>query len=382
MGFSPYVKCVCPSCFEEIYLGECNIVSGITTGTVLKYSSKGPLARMRVEPLDGPKYALELARRQCTNPKCGYLLPYNIELAPSVTLVVIGDTFSGKSHYIAALIHQLKADWIGNTTGFARFTCLTPEIEKTYTREYFEPLFMNKKTIRPTLPATKTTAEPLIYKLVVSPSPKHPPTAINLMIYDTSGEDYVGADRLVQFARFVLNTSAFIFVADPFMMDPIIGQLPPALQTALQPAFKLAQRRKAVEGLNSVIDVFERYRGVPEGSSLPAIPIAIMLSKADLLKYFTTPNHYHFMKNPQYGGGVDLQDIHIVDQEVKNLLRIYKQGDLLAATNRFKRVKFFATSATGEPPDATGIFMNVEPCRCLDPVLWILHQLGIVKASV
>src|SRR5947209_18811012 len=140
MSISPYVKCVCPSCFEEIYLGECAIVSGITTGKVLKAPSKGPLARMRVEPLGGRKYALELARRKCTNTQCGYLLPYNIEVVPSLTLVVVGDIFSGKSHYIAALIHQIKSEWIG-IGGFARFNCLTPEIEKEYTQEYFDTLF-------------------------------------------------------------------------------------------------------------------------------------------------------------------------------------------------------------------------------------------------
>src|SRR5947199_1609813 len=99
MNFSPYVKCVCPSCLTEIYLGECRIVSGKTSGIVLK-EPKGPLARMYAEPLDGPKYTLEMARRECT--ACGYHLPYNIELVSSVTLVIVGDTFSGKSHYIAA----------------------------------------------------------------------------------------------------------------------------------------------------------------------------------------------------------------------------------------------------------------------------------------
>lgn len=377
MGILPEVKCVCPSCFEEIFLGECRIMSGRTTGKVLKNPPKGWRARMNAEPLDGREYTLELARRECT--ACGYLLPSNIEIVPSITLAVAGDTFSGKSHYIAALIQQIKADWMVNASGFARFTCLTPEVERTYTRDYFEPLFNKKQTILPTLPTMKTTADPLIYKLVVSPSPRHLPTAVNLMIYDTSGEDYVSMGRLVQFARFVLNTSAFIFVADPCTMDPILKQLPPVLQQSLRSSFMLAQRRRAVEGLVSVIDVFERYHGYSSGAIFSKTPVAVMLSKADLLKSLPLPNNYHFMTNSQYRSGVDMQDINIVDQEVRNLLEIYQQGNLLAATKRFKSVKFFATSATGEPPDLTGRFTNVEPCRCLDPVLWILYQLGIIK---
>jgi hypothetical protein len=376
MKISPYVTCVCPSCFEEIYLGECAIVSG-TTGQELKAPSKGPAARMRVEPLSGRKYSLELARRKCTNTQCGYLLPHNIEAVPSLTLVVVGDTFSGKSHYIAALIHQIKSEWIGRG-GFARFTCLTPEIEKIYVREYFDPLFLHKQVLPPTQVARKPTAEPLVYELVVSRSPKHPPATINLMIYDTSGEDYERMERLVGFARFVLHTSAFIFVADPVMMDDIFNELPTPLQTDLLPAYNLGRGRRAAERLNAVISLFERYRGYSSGARLPNTPVAVMVSKADLFERLALPYRYQFMMDPLYRIGLDQDDINVVDQEVKGLLDQYHQRDLLVATSRFKRVKFFATSATGEPPNAAGQFTKVKPRRCLDPMLWIMNQLGVI----
>jgi hypothetical protein len=372
MYISPYVKCVCPSCFQEVYLGECRIISGITTGKVLKNPSKGPFARMRVEPLEGPKYASELARRECTN--CKYLLPHNIELVPSITLALIGDAFSGKSNYIAALIHQIRTT--DYTSGFVRFTCLTPEVERTYTRNYFEPLFLNQRALASTQVAMKETADPLIYNLVTRVSPI---TKINLMIYDASGEDYERVDRQVQFARFVLNTNAFIFIVDPIMIAPIIEQLPLALQTPLQAQFNVIQGRRAANILASTISIFERYHGYAGGSHLPDIPIAIMLSKADLLKYLNAPYSYNFMVNPQYKQGIDLQDIDTVDREVRELLRVYQQGDLLVATRRFKRVKFFAVSAIGEPPDVNGHFTNVEPRRCLDPLLWILHELEVIR---
>jgi len=379
-NFSPYVKCICPSCFEEIFFGECKIVSGIT-GEVLQEPSKGPLARIKVKPLNSPKYTLELAHRAC--PKCAYLLPPNVEDVPSLTLAVIGDTFSGKSHYIAALIHQIKADWMGNIDGFVRFTCLTPEVEGTYMRDYFEPLFTNKQAIAPTQPATKMTADPLIYKLIVSPSPKHPPKTVNLIIYDTSGEDFTRPDRLVQVARFIFNTGGFVFVADPVKIPHIFTKLPHFLRAGLQSALKPSEEHRPADILNTTISLWERYHKHPDGSSLNDIPIAVMVSKADLLKYLYPSNNYNytFMTNPQYSSSLNLGDINRVDQEVKDLLNTYQQGDLLTTTNRFKRVKFFATSATGEPPDATGHFTKVEPCRCLDPLLWILYQCGVIKAS-
>jgi len=377
MGLSPFVKCICPSCFEEIYLGECRIVSGKTSGVVLK-EPKGPFARMYVEPLDGRKYTLEMARRECT--KCGYHLPYNIELVPSITLVIVGDTFSGKSHYIAGLIQQFKEEWAANAQGLVRMTCLTPEAEHKYITEYYEPLFIEKRVLPSTQPAISERAEPLIYKLVVSESRKHPATTHNLVIYDTAGEDFLG-ERLIQFARFVLNTSALIFVADPFAMAPFTNDLPPSLQASLQRMINITQKRRVAERFNEIIDIFERYHGHSDGSSLPSTPVAVMFSKSDMLKSMNPPRTLRFLKNPPYGGGLDLQDIEEVDREVRDLLLQYKQGDILAATARFKHVKFFATSATGEPPDGNGNFSRVEPCRCLDPLLWILYRLGIIPSN-
>lgn len=188
-------------------------------------------------------------------------------------------------------------------------------------------------------------------------------------------------DRLVESAGFVLNTSAFIFVANPIRMAPIFKQLPSSLQAELQPFADLGRGSKVANRLNSIISVFERYHGYPSGSSLRDTPIAIMISKADLFKKLNLPNRYNFMTNPQYENSLNLRDINTVDLEVRDLLWTYGQGDLLAATSRFKRVKFFATLASGEPTDMNGHFTNVKPFRCLDPLLRILYQLGVIKGS-
>lgn len=377
MSILPYVTCVCPACFEEIYLGECRIMSGITSNKVLREARKGTRARMKVEPLTGHYYALELARREC--PSCQYLLPPNIEQVPSIALVVIGDLSAGKSHYIAALIHQIKEDWLGNTTGFARMTCLTPIVEKKYTQDYFRQLFIGKKALAPTLQAVRgVRKDPLIYNLTVSPSPKHPATSINLMIYDTSGEDYINPLRLVELARFVFHTNALVFVADPFTMTALYYRLPDPPKTLLQPQFQQAQGSRAADKLNEIITVFEQFHGYPQGSTLPDTPVAVMVSKSDLFD-FVVPQPGRFMQHPRYEYGINLRDVDAVDREVRGLLTTFGQNDLLSTTIRFKRMRFFATSATGEPPDASGTFTNVQPRRCLDPMLWILHQLDIIK---
>ncbi len=203
------------------------------------------------------------------------------------------------------------------------------------------------------------------------------------MIYDAAGEDFQPR-RLTKYARFVLNASAFIFVADPFTMPPITNELSPTLQARWQKVLILAQTRRAVERLNHAIELVRRFRGKPDSSSLPDLPIAVMLSKSDLLEHVKLPSGsgiYTFMQNAAYGDYLDLADINQVHGEVKAVLAHYGQQNLLAATGRFHQVKFFATSATGIIPDDDGTFPLVVPRRCLDPFLWILHSLKILEGK-
>jgi hypothetical protein len=381
MQLLPYVMCICPNCFNRINLGECRIVSGRTQGKVLKEAATGAFARMRVEPLTGPIYTLELAHREC--PMCLYLLPRNIESVPSITIVVLGDVFSGKSHYIASLLQQIRTEWVRNATGFARFICLTPEREKDYYNTYFEPLFQQRQIIKNTPQARFPVGDPLIYNLTVSPANGRAPSSTNLMIYDTSGEDYEDAARLVQFAQFVFSTSAFIFVADPLSMPFIRQRLPANIQSDLHLQIAQAARRNSVDMLTSTIAVYENFYGLPGGDRLAGVPISVMVSKSDLLQCLNLAGSVRIMRNPTtYGNGIDLADIDAVDKEVRSLLDHVQENGLLTATRRFKQVNFFATSATGGAQDIHGNFQQkIEPRRCLDPLLWILYRLGVIRAN-
>jgi hypothetical protein len=106
----------------------------------------------------------------------------------------------------------------------------------------------------------------------------------------------------------------------------------------------------------------------------------VMLSKSDLLKYTTriVPLSRLF-SNPTYSFQPDLQDWEVVHKDVKNILEENKEYNLLQATQSFLTTGFFAASATGCAPMANGTFPYIDPCRCLDSFLWILHMLGVTK---
>ena len=151
--YSDTNKRLCPLCVRELYPGDCRIVSRIT-GKELKPAPTGrlerQLARRNPESLLGPRYVNELASREC--PHCGYLLPYNIESVENKSVVVVGDTYAGKSHYLAALIHQIEEGEMQGPHQYIRFVCLTDDVRLEYTTNYLDRLFNKKKVIDSTQP--------------------------------------------------------------------------------------------------------------------------------------------------------------------------------------------------------------------------------------
>ncbi len=378
-----YLKRTCPNCIQECYPGDCDIVSPTVVDPhsgkheVIKVAPKGGLkrrfARLNPEPITG-ELVLKLAHREC--PHCYYLLPTNIELVDNINIAIVGDTFSGKSHYIGALIHQIQQGELQRADRYARFDCMTQDIEKEYITNIIKPLFQDKRQLAGTQMAVETNRPPLIYELILGVSPERPARRINLILYDASGEDLAIKERMVQFSRYVFGANAIIFLADPTSMPEIYNLLPAFLQK------KAATGRTSSSVLNSMIRLIEDYRGYGTGARLSSTPIAITITKSDLLKQLTSIQHqYSFLRKPVYHGAINLQDLDAVNQEVRQLLEEYEERTLLQSTRNFAKVRFFATSATGYAPDMNGNYPAVDPCRCLDPILWILHELDILYVA-
>ncbi|QBD80787.1 hypothetical protein EPA93_34400 [Ktedonosporobacter rubrisoli] len=372
----------CPSCLKLLYPGDCEIVSTEDSaegpaGTVLKPApNPGSLRSFRArndpEPLTGERYVTTGARRKCYH--CSYLLPYNIDRTRSLTIAIVGENTSGKSIYISAIIKQLSEGRLVRQDQYTTFRCLTPDVREYYLDNYLRPLFEYKQVLQPNQPSTETTHKPLIYELTTRIEKYRPARSVNLIIYDTSGEDYMVQGRMIRFAPYVLNADAIIYLADPVSMQEIASYLPPHLQ------YKTAPARNPTEGLNNIMQLVEQYYGKTAGASLSKLPLAITLPKADLLKYVTpVSQQFSFMKPKIYAGGIDLKDIHNVDQEVRHLLREYGDRTLLQAIPGTSKTRFFATSATGYAPDEHGNLPAVEPHRCLDPILWVLYELKLLQ---
>ena len=378
-------KRICPSCNESVYPGACAIVEA-PDQQIQQALKPAPTGLKRLTsipfpgPLVGPKYTQNNAAYQC--PKCGYAMPYNIDSARSLNIAIVGNTTSGKSVYIASLIRHLEQGQgllarpdLGQSF---TITCLTPKVKVRYENQYWKPLFEDKQVPDPSPRAIETTHEPLIYEISIRLRRDELMKNLNLIIYDTSGEDYVIGTRLVQWARYVLSADGLIFMADPISIPEIFNHLPPNPNLS----YGTPAEHPALS-LNTITSLVTRSQGKRTGASLGSTPIAITLSKCDLLKKLrAVGNQYYFITQPpRYRGGANLQDIEMVDKEVRQLLTEHGGDNLLLAANNFKKVRFLAVSAIGYTPDAAGKIPTVEPWRCLDPFLWVLYELGLIEAQ-
>jgi len=83
----------------------------------------------------------------------------------------------------------------------------------------------------------------------------------------------------------------YIFIINPMAIPPVFNQLDLNLKTPhLQAEFYAAQKRRPAERLNKILSSYQRFHGVSLGASFPNLPIAIMVSKSDLLHAPNLPN--------------------------------------------------------------------------------------------
>jgi len=333
---------------------------------MIREAQKGFFARTFVIPLTGSKYTRAGAVRKC--PNCAKALPPNDDI-PSYTIAIVGDVSSGKSHYIASCINQLRKYETLQVIGCNQIIG-QGKTDDTYHTNYFLPIYFNKQKVLNTRPSRQgDLPEPLIYELVF------PSKRVRLQFYDSSGEDIVNQQQLVQFSHYVLNASAIIFLADPMTMPGIVRSLPSHLQ--IQDPRQLS----ATQVLDRVIYTFKQHAGGNIDKNV-SVPIAITISKSDLLQFAERsafPPLY--LSDNVLPNQLDLPKFEFISNEIQNLIRRVGDKNLLKSSESFDIVSFFAVSATGWPEDNNGQFPAIEPIRCLDPLLWVMWKLKIITVD-
>jgi hypothetical protein len=369
----PFREICCPFCNQPFKPGHASVVSRINPGKPLRAAPQGRLQRLKSQFLDKPpeEYKREFASRAC--PHCGTVLPPNMEqVDENLTIAIIGDTFSGKSHYIAALIDQLKRVQLPER--FFSVLPADPEIEERYHSLFYRPLFKNQQQMLPTRQVVSMINEPLIYQIDFGETADRPRRRINLLIYDASGEELATQITLMKYKSHILNARAIIFLADPWAMPNFVDRL----AHNLRPDSAAVTGRISSQVLASVVQTFQFHNSELAAANEFPLPIAITLSKADLIEYLPVIGpKYKFLADLANQRIPNASDTEIIDEWVRKLLGDIKEDQLLGITRGFRSAKFFAISATSSSA-SKGKYNSVKPHRCLDPLFWIFRELDIL----
>jgi hypothetical protein len=384
---------LCPFCFEKNNLSKLRFrcinarCSGQQEDSVITQYQGGLASRMGLV-FDPPKKGFSLfggsdssrevkcptceretSKKVC--PKCHYELRHAASNVEEKTIAVIGGRASGKSSYISVLVNRLKNE-IGRNFN-AGVIAYGDDINERYQRVFYKPLFIDGKILDGTRRAADNpeVKKPLIFRVTFDSKGKR--RAVNLVLFDTAGEDMENTDIMSTEARYICESDGIIFLIDPFQIDPVrqsvAGNLP-----AKQPN---ADPCQIVERL---FQLHEQKQRVKNGKKLEK-PVAFTLSKSDALFPIIDPSSA-LHNSGEHFGYFNVSDMESVDTEIRSYLQKWMGDEFNNITQTyFDCHRYFAVSPLGKAPTKDGRIEGISPLRIEDPLLWLFYQLKIIEAK-
>ena len=311
----------------------------------------------------------EASKKLC--PNCHFTLPHDAGQIDERIISIIGGRNTGKSHYIAALIHCLYQD-IG-----AHFNAALRRVgdatRERWENDFYGPLFRDKRVIQMTQSAVVNAQvkEPMIFRLTFD-GRRRARRAINLTFFDTAGEDMRSLDTMSTEARYIQKASAIIFLLDPLQIDAVRQRLPDANLPPIDPQ---SSPQYIVERLR---ELFERQAGLRPQEKVKT-PVAFVLSKIDALIPIMEPGSALRLTGEHFGY-LNLTDVQSVLTEIWNYLQVWMGGGFNATVNAgFADFRYFGVSSLGQMPDSANRLQSISPMRVEDPFLWAMYQFGMIK---
>jgi hypothetical protein len=313
---------------------------------------------------------VEASKRLCGT--CHFELTHDAGLVDERVIAIIGGRNTGKSHYIAGLVHRLEHEVGGN---FGWGLRMVGDATRTrFERDFRGPLFRQKKVLQQTQTASvmHEVKTPMVFRLTFERGGRR--AAINLSFFDTAGEDMKSLDAMSAETRYITRAAGLIFLLDPLQVPAVRERLPaaslPEYDAHSEPAYLIDRLR----------DLFESQGGVGATQRVP-VPVAFALSKVDAIFPLIDPGS--LLRRPgEHFGAVRMGEIRSLHTEMWGYLDSWMgSGFNQRIEQGFARFRYFGVSALGGAPDAQGRLETVAPTRVEDPFLWILMELGLLRGK-
>ena len=321
--------------------------------------------------------------RRC--PKCNQELPYSIDELPDLSIAIVGAQDSGKSHYIAMLIKQLREQ-----SEYFSLRALNDETSDRYEHQFYNPLFIKRTVIDKTQSgqAQKSVTRPLLYLLKCKRKRKN----ILLAFFDSAGEDLENGDRMELVNRYICSASGIICLLDPLQLEAVRRTLSNCILDKDLPEKNknikdLELNKLIVDNVTKLIRNDRYYSGRNYSDDID-IPLAVTLSKTDALISETNYPLLFDHSSPLYmdglhKGALSKSDFTRINSLIYDWIKTADENVIKAAGN-YKSVGFFGFSALGTQAQHNGnartLTCTPRPCRVLDPFMWILWKNGLIPS--
>jgi GTPase SAR1 family protein len=282
---------------------------------------------------------------------------------------MVGAKYSGKSHYVASLVHRLEGR--GATDMYSALMPLGDHTIRRYKEEFYQPLFEDRLE----LPATAGAPPPLVYDMTFDEAlwQDERGRSVTPAFYDTAGENFANQALVSQMVKYLQVASGIIFLVDPTQSKGIQHLLPDELRKTSQD-----DNADPHEIISRVVAELVKSNVLGPDQPLDK-PVAMVLTKCDVLQQCGLIPENRLWTMDQRHIGKFRKEIH---EDMSGMI-----GELLWRTNlpaynevkmRFPRHAFFGVSSTGCAPNKRGRFPFIAPWRVVDPLFWLLAELGVI----
>lgn len=322
-------------------------------------------------------------------PNCHNELPQKLVEEGADIISVIGGPQSGKSHYIVALLHELREngfeiglnatlqqvgqnkDWHTETmykNAIDRLNNLQTVLDKTEINSFSLPWIIRIDSTNPQIRG-KQEAKKSVY----------------LVFYDTAGENFKDPQEIKKNANYLKQSKAVIVLFDTLSIQKI--------KECLEDAHEDTSASDSATPFEETWTALDNY--IKEGNEdLKDKPFAFVLSKFDVVL------SHHDDLNFSIEGFVDAKgkaiDKSYINRKNKfNIKQVEDAHETITAALSDRDIwskpkyprfveeywgnngRFFGISAIGSMPDGYTIKAGgITPYRVMDPLLWIMSKLG------
>jgi len=294
----------------------------------------------------------------------GHLLPINADRQESLTIGLIGAKYSGKTHYVGALVNRLFSRTAEDLN--IGLTGVTDDTNKRYEREFRRPFIENHNE----LPMTVGSPPPLIYSVRCNLPDKNQFQSVNLALYETAGENLEDPETAREMVKYLSVAAGVMLLVDPLQIETVRQSLPASFRKpALDPN---ATPCGIINNINSILET-HKVDGVL------SIPVAVVMTKCDELREtgLIEPNRLWCMEDKRHRDYFHREWHEDMSGMMGEYLQHWDLAAYSAAVKQYPRHAFFGVSATGCASEG-GRFKFVSPWRVEDPLVWLLTELGVL----